>query len=105
MGLAAKACQLVSARGAAFNRGVVFKEHVAARMYDVPLDLGGRTTGPNEWRLWFCDGTMVECSPFSDPVKTFLSRSPRSDERFRLGLISYQKASDGPLVTVLGAYK
>ena len=63
--LAAKACQLVSARGAAFNRGVVFKEHVAARMYDVPLDLGGQTTGPNEWRLWFCDGTMVECSPNS----------------------------------------
>ena len=41
----------------------------------------------------------------SAPVKTFLSRSPRSDERFRLGLISYQKASDEPLVTVLGAYK
>ena len=45
----------------------------------------------------------------SAPVKTFLSRSPhfspRSDERFRLGLISYQKANDEPLVTVLGAYK
>jgi hypothetical protein len=63
--LAAKACQLVSARGAAFNRGVVFKEHVAARMYDVPLDLGGQTTCPNEWRLWFCNSKMVECSPNS----------------------------------------
>merc|ERR1719263_2073772 len=40
--LAAKACELVSARGAAFNRGVVFKEHVAARMYDVPRIWGGR---------------------------------------------------------------
>ena len=69
-------------------------------------------TGPSEFcatsiELFYAGrhNAVLRRSPFSTPVKTFLSRSPRSDERFRLGLISYQKASDEPLVTVLGAYK
>ena len=77
----------------------------------VPLTLRGTQAlvsfAPLAFELFYAarHNAVLRRSPFSDPVKTFLSRSPRSDERFRLGLISYQKASDEPLVTVLGAYK
>ena len=77
----------------------------------VPLTVRGTQAlvifAPLAFKLFYAarHNAVLRRSPFSAPVKTFLSRSPRSDERFRLGLISYQKASDEPLVTVLGAYK
>lgn len=58
--LSTLACELVSVRGARFNRGVVFKELKNLERYEVR---GEYTT--NEWRLWFGNYNLLEASPNS----------------------------------------
>ena len=58
--LGAAARDLVRARGARFNRGVVFKEYVATRKYAVEMG-----DSPNEWRLWFGRGELLCAAPNS----------------------------------------
>ena len=50
------ASELVHARGAKFERGVVFKQWVQLALHAGEL---------NEWRLWFCRSTMLSMHPNS----------------------------------------